>query len=745
MKIVPTNRRSFLRATVLGGGGLLLTAYLEPFEANIFAQSPSQAPPPAKLIPSAFIRITPDNTVRIMAKNPEIGQGVKTMLPMLIAEELDVEWKQVRVEQADVDYATYGLQLAGGSTATPNNWEPMRRVGAAGRQMMITAAAQTWNVPESECHTSSGRVVHEPTERSLAYFELAAKVAELTPPNLDTVRTKNPQAYTIIGQPTFGVDNAAITNGKPLYGIDVVVPGMLFAVFQKCPVFGGKVMSANLDAVKSLPGVKQAFVVEGDGQLMGLQSGVAILATDWWSANMARKKLEVKWDEGATAEQSSEKFAKLAEELSKNAPARIMRHDGEVEDAFKKAAKVVEASYSYPFLAHASLEPQNCTAHYRDGKLEIWAPSQTPQRGLTETAKLLEMDPRDITMHLTRIGGGFGRRLYNDYVHEAAWIARAAGVPVKLLWSREDDMQHDFYRPAGYHFLKAGLDEKGGIVAWRNHFITFGTKALFSTAAGISPNEFPARLVPNFALDVSFMAGGVPTGAMRAPVSNGVAFVTQSFLDELAHAANQDPVQFRLALLGRNPTEIVPTPPDVGPELPVPFNPQRMRAVLESVTKRSEWQVRKRPKGAALGVAFHFSHRGYFAEVAEVEVDAASAVRVKKVWVVGDVGSQIINPSCAINEIQGAVIDGLSHLMSYEVTIERGRAQQSNFHEYTPMRITEVPPEIDVQFIKSDNPPTGLGEPGLPPILPAVCNAIWAITGKRVRSLPLSKHGFQWA
>jgi isoquinoline 1-oxidoreductase beta subunit len=710
-------RREFLKVTALAGGGILLSADLGMAEASRDAWA---------FMPNPFIRIGADGSVTLIAKNPECGQGIKNMLPMLIADELDVDWKQVKFEQADADEARYGVQAAAGSTATPQNWEPMRRVGAAGRELMLRAAAETWGVGVDQCSTASGAVTHTASGRRLTYGQLVARAATVPAPDLRTVKLKDAKDYRVIGQSTRGLDVPKIVTGQPLYGIDVKVQGMLCGVFEKCPVFGGKVVSANLDEVRKLPGVKHAIVVEGTTNLEGLMPGVAILADSWWAANSAREKLQVTWDEGATASQSTEDFARRAAELARKPAGKVLRNEGDVAAAFQ-GAQVVEAAYAYPFISHATLEPQNCTAHFKDGKVEFWAPTQFPQPGRRIVASTLGIAESDITIHLTRIGGGFGRRLRNDYMCEAAWISRAVGAPVKLVWTREDDMRHDFYRPAGYHFLKGKVDG-GKLVAWHDHFVSFGDGDRFASSAGISDSEFPARFVPNFRLETTMMPLGVPTGPLRAPGSNALAFVFQSFIDELAVAAGQDPVTFRLNLLGE-PRLVT------NPDGRAGYHAGRMRGVVQLVAEKSGWGKRTLPKGRGMGVGFHFSHQGYFAEVAEVSVDAG-ALKVHKVWVAGDVGSTIINPSNAVNNVQGSVIDGISE-MSQEITIDRGRTVQSNFHDHPLIRLTEAP-QVEVHFLKSEFPPTGIGEPALPPAIPAVANAIYAATGKRVRSLPLT-------
>ena len=711
------SRRAFLRASVAVGGGLLLDFSLP----GVLGARENSAQPGNTL--NAFVQISNDGVVTITSKNPEIGQGIKTMLPMLIAEELDVDWASVRIEQALSDPARYGLQFAGGSRATPLNWEPLRRVGAAARQMLISAAAQIWSVPVSECDTESGRVIHTPSKRHLNYGRLASKAATLAAPDLAQVALKDPKNFKLIGKSRPGVDSPLVVTGKPLFGIDVTVPGMLYAVFVKSPVFGGTVVSANLDAVKAQAGVRDAFIVSGGAAFNGLANGVAIVGSNWWLVNKARESLQVVWDEGATAAQSSTGFARQAVEISAQAPGAKLVADGDVIQSLGTSATRLEAAYSYPFLSHSTLEPQNCTAHFHDGKVEIWAPTQNPDAGRKIVAKTLGLTDADITIHMIRCGGGFGRRLMNDYMVEAAWISKQAGAPVKLLWNRQDDVQHDFYRPAGFHFFKAGLDAGGKLQAFSDHFVSFGENGKAAPSADMSANEFPAKFVVNLELGISFMPLGVPTGPLRAPGSNGLAFVFQSFIDEIAHAAAQDPLQYRIDLLGERR--------QVGA-----FDAGRMIDVLALLRDKSGWTRRKPAKGSGMGVAFYYSHLGYFAEVVHATVAARGKITVDKVWVAADVGSQIINPTGAENQVQGAALDGIGEALGQAITLENGRVAQSNFDDFLLLRMNQAPP-VEVHFLKTEHPPTGLGEPALPPVLPALCNALFAATGVRIRSLPI--------
>jgi isoquinoline 1-oxidoreductase beta subunit len=732
------DRRGFLKLSALAGGGLVLGFYLGPARRALGADviKAGDELPGGAFAPNAFIRIAPDGAVTIFAARPEIGQGIKTSLPMVVAEELEVDWHSVAVLQAPFDPAAFGPQSAGGSTSTPSSYLAMRRAGATARTMLVEAAAQTWAVPADECYAESGAVLHRPTGKKLTYGELAAKAATLPVPGKDSVHLKDPKDFKLIGTRVGGVDNPKLVTGQALFGIDQKVPGMLHAVYQKCPVFGGKVVRANLDEVKAQPGVRDAFIIGGTDDLHGLMPGVAIVADSTWSAFSARRKLKVTWDEGPHAGDSWDSFAAQASQLAPNRGGHSLRDDGDVETALAHAAKTVEADYVYRFVSHATLEPQNCTALVQGDRAEIWAPTQNPASGQKLVAQTLGLPAENITIHVTRIGGGFGRRLSNDYMVEAAAISQKTGVPVKLTWTREDDLQHDHYRSAGFHFLKGGVDAQGKICAWHDHHVGFGNSPE-KISNGLGADEFPGRFLPNFRSEQSVLVCNIPMGPMRSPGHNVFAWVIQSFIDELAHAAGRDPLDFRLDLLGDRGMV-----PGTGPK-GTPYNVPRMKGVLKSVAEKAGWGE-KLPRGQGQGLAFHFSHNGYFAEIAEVAVDRDGTLHVNKVVVAVDVGSPIVNLSGAENQVQGSVIDGLGTALAQELDLDHGRITQSNFDEYQLLRMPDAPP-VEVHFLKTDYPPTGLGEPALPPLAPAVCNAIFAATGNRVRTLPISRTDLKWS
>ncbi|MGD8340634.1 MAG: molybdopterin-dependent oxidoreductase, partial [Gammaproteobacteria bacterium] len=600
------SRRGFIVASVATGGGLLLSVGW-PKSAKAQAAGAGELSP--------FVRIAPDGVTTIMAKNPEIGQGVVTMLPMLIAEELDVAWSDVHVEQAMYN-PIYGTQFTGGSFATPMHWDSLRRVGAAGRQMLLTAAAGRWNVPVTELTTDAGVVSHAPSGRTASYGELAEAAAAVPPPDMSTLTLKNPDDYRIIGTSTRGVDTDRIVKGEPIFGIDVDIPGMRYAVFEKAAVYDSKIVSANLDEIRAIPGVVNAFIVRSDtpasidGMQMAVKDGVAIVADSWWVANKALDVLQIEWADNPTSAQSTAAWAASASALATAQPGSIVRTDGDAEAALGDAARVVEASYDYPFLSHAPLEPQNCTVSVTGDQVEIWAPTQMPEAGRGLVAAALGVPAENIKIHLTRCGGGFGRRLANDYMVEAAVIAQMAGEPIKLVWNRRQDLQHDMYRAGGFHHFKAGLDADGNLTAFKDHFVTFAAINYRegdqpASGADLSATEFPARFVPNLEYGFTVLPLGHPTGPMRAPGSNALAYVFESFLDEVAEASGKDPLDFRLDLYG-DPQVFDPPPPAFGVAQP-PFDTSRVHGVLNRVAEVSDWRNRDQlPPRTGKGLAFYY-------------------------------------------------------------------------------------------------------------------------------------------
>jgi isoquinoline 1-oxidoreductase beta subunit len=679
--------------------------------------------------PNAFLRVGTDGKVLIYSKNPEVGQGVKTSMPMIVAEEMDAAWADVVVEQSIIDAKLYGRQAAGGSTSIPVNWETLRRAGATARAMLVSAAAQKWKVPESDCATENTAVVHMPSGRRLGYGELAEAAAKLPVPDPAKLPLKPREQFKLLGTRVTGVDNGKIVSGEPLFGSDTTLPDMVYAVYEKCPAVGGKVAKANLDEIKRLPGVKDAFVLEGNGVPTDLMPGVAIVAESTWAAFKAKQALQVTWDESEASKDSWSDAVAKARALDGTRGAQEIVKKGDVDGAFASAAKTVSGFYSYPFVPHAPMEPQNCTAWFKDGRVELWAPTQTPQRGQTQVAGVLKLAEDKITVHQTRGGGGFGRRLTNDYMCEAAAIAEKVGVPVKLQWTREDDMRHDFYRVGGFHSLAGALDAQGKLVALRDHFITFTADGKAPVLGGnITDAEFPFPLLVNAELTQTMFPLKVPCGAWRAPKSNSVAFAVQSFIHELAVAAGRDHLEFLLELMGE--------PKWLPPGNAQALNTGRAVGVIKLAAEKAGWG-KPMPAGRGLGLAFYFSHAGHIAEVADVSVDAQMNVTVHKVTVAADVGP-IVNLSGAENQIEGSVIDGLSTMLRLELAIENGRVQQGNFHDYPILRMAEAP-EVETHFIQSEFPPTGLGEPGLPPLAPAVANAVFAASGRRIRSMPILK------
>ena len=750
-------RRRFLGRGAGAGAALLLgvrpdgaIAALPAAPARSASAAASTA---AEFVPNVFIRIGTDGRVTLVSKQPEIGQGIKTSLPMVLAEALEVDWQTVHVVQGDLN-PVYGPQGAGGSTSTPNNYDNFLRLGATARTMLVQAAARAWKVPAAECHAELGAVTHGASGRTLAYGALVRTAAALPVPEAKDVVLKDPATYRLLGTRVGGVDNGLVVSGQPLFGIDTRLPGMLYATYVKCPVPGGRPVEANLAAVKAMPGVKDAFMVEGTENLNGLRPGIAIVADSTWNAFRARKKLAVTWDEGDGARHSWAGFVAQAQAARAKSGTSIMREDGDVDAALAGAARTVEAEYSYPFISHASMEPQNCTAWYKpaDGTLELWAPTQNPGAGQALVSTTFGIAKDKILLHITRSGGGFGRRLSSDFIVEAAAIAQKVKAPVKLTWTREDDLQQDHFRAGGFHFLRGGVDAQGKVVAWHDHFVTFanrvekkesdgGTASVLQPGSGanLSGDEFPARWVANCLVEQTPLECRIPMGPWRAPGSNVFAWVFHSFIDELAHAAGRDPVAFRLDLLGDH--DMMAGTGERG----VPYNVARMRGVLTAVANKSGWGKRTFPRGQGAGVAFHFSHRGYVAEVAEVTVSKDGRLRVDRVVVVADIGAQVVNLSGAENQAQGSVIDGLSTLMYPALDVDKGRIVQSNFHDYPLLRMPDTPTKIETHFLKTDYPVTGLGEPVLPPLAPAVCNAIFAATGKRVRELPLAKADLSWS
>ncbi len=724
------SRREFLRTGVTGGAALVVGFRLP---ARAFA---GQAAEQEKKTPSPFdawVRITPNNRVTLILGKSEMGQGIMTALPMILAEELCVDWKNVKVEQAPTNPKIYDLGT-GGSGSVAGSWLPLRRAGAAAREMLIAAAAQKWEVGADTCKAVDGQVVHGNPKRYLSYGELVEAAAKLPIPNFNTVALKNSDEFTLVGHDTRRYEAQAKATGTAVFGIDSRPPGMLFAVVARCPVFGGKVLSFDGTKAKAVPGVRDVIAFETSGRGASTTGGIAVLAVNSWAAMQGRKVLGVKWDLGPAAKESS---AGLHEQFLTNAakPGKIVRNDGDADSLLASSAKKIEAAYEFPFAAHACMEPMNCTVHIRPDGAEAWVPTQAPQWAQGAIAEAAKLPPEKVIVHTTLMGGGFGRRYQADFVMEAAQVAKAAGKPVMVVWTREDDMQHDFYRPASYHKMQGALDANGNLAAWKHFQTSTSIAAKWRENGAEKPEqgEFGTGstipyLTPNIRIEYALAESSVPRAWWRSVEHSTSGFVVESFVDELAVAAGQDPLAFRMKLIGGD-RKI----PLFDAEKEPPLDTARLKGVLQLAAEKAGWG-KPLPKGQGRGIAAFYSFDSYTAAVAEVSVKNGSVKLERLVYAV-DCGRPI-NPEGIRAQVESAAIYGLSAASYDAITISGGRVEQSNFNDYQMPRMNDAP-KTEVHVVMSKEEPTGIGEPGLPVVAPAMCNAIFAATGKRLRRLPI--------
>jgi isoquinoline 1-oxidoreductase beta subunit len=726
------NRRDFLKTGAAGGVALVIGFHLSPSAFADQAQEQEKKPPNPL---DAWVRITPDNRVTLILDKSEMGQGIMTALPMILAEELCLDWKQVKIEQAPTNPKIYD-HGTGGSGSVAGSWLPLRRAGAAAREMLVAAAAQKWEVSPDTCKAENGQVVHGNPKRYLSYGELVEAATKLPVPNFNTVPLKNSDDFTVVGHDTRRFEGRDKATGSAKFGIDSRVPGMLFAVVARCPVFGGKVASFDATKAKAVPGVRDVIQFETSGRGASTTGGIAVLADNSWAAIQGRKALAVKWDEGPAA---SESTPELHKQFLANAAKRgkVVRNDGDADAALGSSPKKIEAAYELPFAPHACMEPMNCTVQIRPDGAEAWVPTQAPQWAQGVIAEAAKLPPEKVIVHTTLMGGGFGRRYQADFVMEAAQVAaKATGKPVMVLWTREDDMQHGFYRPASYHKLQGALDADGNLAAWK-HFQTSTSIAAKWSQKGADDSglgEFGTGatlpyITPNFRIEYTLAESSVPRAWWRSVEHSSSGFVVESFIDELAAAAGQDPLAFRLKLIG-NDRKI----PRFGenPDSP-PLDTARLKAVLQLAAEKAGWG-KPLPKGQGRGIAAFYSFQSYTAAVAEASVQNGSVKLHRLVYAV-DCGRPI-NPDGIRAQVESAAIYGLSAALHDAITIKGGRVEQSNFNDYQMPRMSETP-KTEVHVVMSKEEPTGIGEPGLPVVAPAMCNAIFAATGKRIRRLPI--------
>jgi isoquinoline 1-oxidoreductase beta subunit len=705
------DRRSFLKTGVAGATGLVIGFYL-PGRFEALAAPPAGSAAPAAL--NAWMRIGTDDSVTILIDKSEMGQGIQTALCMLAAEELECDWKKIQTEFAPAakEYfnPAFGMQGTGGSSSVRSSWDPMRKAGAAARDMLLQAAAQKWGVEKAACRAENGVILHGATKRRLTYGSVAEAAAKLPIPA--DVPLKDPKQFRVIGKSTKRLDTPDKVNGRAEFGIDIRRPGMLYAVVARCPVFGGKVASFDAAKAKAVPGVKNVIQIS---------SGIAVVADSTWTAMQGRRSLDVKWDEGPDANVSSDSISKLFAERAAQ-PGVEARKEGDAATALAGAAKKIEAVYEVPFLAHATMEPQNCTADVRADRCDVWAPTQFQTMAQAVAAKLCGLKPEAVFIHTTFLGGGFGRKAGADFVIEAVEASKAIGAPVKVTWSREDDMQHDFYRPASHARLAGGLDADGWPVAWTtrvacpsimNAWFPGSIKNNLDPTSVEGVDNLPYA-IPNILVDYQLTETGIPVGFWRSVGNSQNGFFSESFMDELAAAGKKDPYEFRRRFLGKAPRHL---------------------AVLELAAQKAGWD-KPLPAGRFRGIAVLTAFLSYAAQVVEISVNRSErTLKIHRVVCAVDVG-RVVNPTNIAAQSESAVVYGLTAALHGTITISRGRVEQTNFNNYPMLRVDEMP-AVEVHIVPSEEKPTGAGELSVPPVVPALCNAIFAATGKRIRRLPI--------
>ena len=745
------SRRNFLQG-MLSAGAFVLCVRTNP----LFAKAASSFAPNAigdpsidatAFHPGVYLGIQTDGTVFIVAHRTEMGNGVRTSLPRILADELDADWSRVHVIQGDGD-ERFGSQDTDGSHSVREFFDTMREAGATARLMLVRAAAQRWGVPEEQCVGDPVHVVtHKASSRSLGYGELATLAAKQPVPKKEDVKLKSPEQWRYIGKPAPGYDVTDVCAGKAQFGMDVRVDGMLYAAVAHPPVLGGKVKSVDDSAALKVKGVQKTVPIAPFKAPHAFQplGGVAVIADNTWSAFKGRKQLKIEWDNGANASYTSSEYKKQLQETARQ-PGKVVHSAGDPDAEFAKGGKIVEAEYFAPHLAHASMEPPVAVADVRGDKVTLWSPTQNPQGVQEEVAKALGLKKEDVTCHVTFLGGGFGRKSKPDYAVEAAVLSKQTGKPVKVVWSREDDIQFDYYHSVAAMYLKAALDDAGKPRAWLQRSVfppigsTFDKDATYGGAGEMSMgwNVVPFE-VPNFRSENGQAAAHVRIGWLRSVANIYHAFAVQSFANELAVAAGKDPYDYLISLLGSARTLEGTQPPELSQKYP--YETARLRHVAELAAAKANWGKKKSGNGWGMGIAVHRSFLTYVATVVEAEVDSSGAVRIPHVYTALDAGI-VANPEMVRSQFEGAAVFGTSIARTGEITATNGVIDQSNFHNYPVARMNDAPVHVDVQIVQSAAPPAGVGEPGVPPMVPALCNAIYAATGKRVRELPLTRNGF---